>query len=64
MVIPQRPVRADRDELAELRKQELRKKIAQGLESLDLGEGIDGGEFFAQLERDEASLGSKPRPAA
>jgi antitoxin ParD1/3/4 len=48
---------ADRDELAELRK-----RIAQGLESLHRGEGIDGGEFFSQLERDEAVLDSK-RPA-
>jgi antitoxin ParD1/3/4 len=53
---------ADRDELAELRKQELRKRIAQGLESLHRGEGIDGDEFFSQLERDEAMLESK-RPA-
>ncbi|MFN7920095.1 MAG: type II toxin-antitoxin system ParD family antitoxin [Bryobacteraceae bacterium] len=47
---------ADRDELMELRKQELRKKIARGLESLRRGEGVDGEEFFAQLEREEAAL--------
>ncbi len=47
---------ADRDELLELRKQELRKKIALGLDSLQRGDGLDGREFFAQLERDEAAL--------
>ena len=50
---------ADRDELQELRKQELRKKIAQGLDSLRLGAGIDGDEFFAQLEHDEQELERK-----
>jgi len=47
---------ADRDELMELRKQELRKKIAMGLDSLQRGEGIDGEEFFAGLEREELEL--------
>ena len=51
---------ADRDELMDLRKQELRKKIAQGLDSLQRGEGVDGDEFFAQLEQEEAELPSKP----
>jgi antitoxin ParD1/3/4 len=55
---------ADRDELMELRKQELRKKIALGMDSLHRGEGVDGGEFFEQLEREEAALEGKPRPAA
>ena len=55
---------ADRDELMELRKQELRKKIALGLDSLQRGQGVDGDEFFEQLERVEAVLESKPRPAA
>lgn len=49
---------ADRDELMELRKQELRKKIAQGLDSLQRGEGVDGDEFFGRLEREEAALDS------
>jgi antitoxin ParD1/3/4 len=53
---------ADRDELMELRKQELRKKIALGLESLDRGQGIDGSAFFAELEEEEAAL--DPSPAA
>jgi antitoxin ParD1/3/4 len=47
---------ADRDELLERRKQELRLQIAQGLDSLQRGEGVDGGEFFAELEREEATL--------
>jgi antitoxin ParD1/3/4 len=46
----------ERDELRELRKQELRKKIAKGLDSLRRGEGIDSEEFFAQLEREEEEL--------
>jgi antitoxin ParD1/3/4 len=51
---------ADRDELMELRKQELRKKIAQGLDSLHRGEGVDGDDFFDQLEREEAALDKSP----
>lgn len=47
---------ADRDELLELRKQELRKKIAQALDSIQRGEGVDGTEFFAQLELEESNL--------
>jgi antitoxin ParD1/3/4 len=54
---------ADRDDLMDLRKQELRKKIGQGLDSLQRGEGFDGDEFFAQLEREESALESKPRSA-
>ena len=59
---------ADRDELMdlrkqELRKQELRKNIALGLDSLQRGEGVDGDEFFGQLEREEVALENKPRPA-
>ena len=50
---------AERDELMELRKQELRTKIAQGLESLGRGEGVDGDEFFAQLEREENILANR-----
>ncbi len=47
---------ADRDELLERRKQELHSQIAQGLDSLQRGEGVDGGEFFAELAREEANL--------
>ena len=54
---------ADRDELMDLRKQELRKKIALGLDSIERGDGIDGDEFFGQLEREEAALEAKPRLA-
>jgi antitoxin ParD1/3/4 len=46
----------DRDELLERRKQELHSQIAQGLDSLQRGEGVDGGKFFAELEREEATL--------
>jgi len=48
--------RASPEEQIELRKSELRKKIAQGLDSLGLNEGIDGDEFFAQLAREEEAL--------
>ena len=44
---------AERDELAEARKREVRSRIAEGMCSLRRGEGIDGDEFFAQLEREE-----------
>ncbi len=35
---------------------QLRQAIADGLQSLERGEGVDGDEFFAQLEREEAKL--------
>ena len=54
---------ADRDELINRRNQDLRKKITQGLDSLQRGEGVDGEEFFDRLEREEAALESKPRTA-
>jgi antitoxin ParD1/3/4 len=54
---------AERDELVELRKQELRKKIAQGLGALRRGEGIDGDEFFGQLESEETEIERKLQPA-
>lgn len=46
----------DRDERIERRKQELPDEIAKGLNSLERGEEIDGGEFFAQLEEAVAAL--------
>jgi antitoxin ParD1/3/4 len=49
----------ERDELMALRKRELRRKIANGLDSLRRGDGIDGEEFFAQLEREEEELARK-----
>ncbi len=33
--------------------EDLQSKIAEGLASLKRGEGVDGDEFFAQLEREE-----------
>ena len=47
---------AERDEPVEHRKQEIRSGIAEGLSSLRRGEGIDGDEFFAQLELEEREL--------
>jgi antitoxin ParD1/3/4 len=39
----------DRDEMRRLRLDEMRKKIAAGLASLDRGEGLPGEPFFDQL---------------
>ena len=44
----------------ELRKQDLRSKIAQGLQSLRRGDVVDGNEFFAQLEKEENELANQP----
>jgi antitoxin ParD1/3/4 len=54
---------ADRDQRVEFRKQELDKRIAQGMESLQRGEGLDGDQFFADLEQEEIALASKLRSA-
>lgn len=39
-------------------RENLQKRIAEGLESLERGEGLDGDEFFAEL-REEAALDRK-----
>lgn len=39
----------DRDEMRRLRLEEMRKKIASGLESLNRGESLSGGEVFDEL---------------
>lgn len=39
----------ERDQMKEMHKEELRKKIAAGLKSLEERKGIDGEEFFAQM---------------
>lgn len=51
------------EEWTEIRKQELRQKIAAGIGSFQRGEGVDGEEFFAQLEREEEGLERKRQPA-
>jgi antitoxin ParD1/3/4 len=43
----------ERDELRQIQIQELRKKIDQGFNSLRRGKGVDGGEFFKALAREE-----------
>ena len=40
----------ERDQLKNMQKEELRKKIAAGLKSLDEGRGVDGEAVFARLE--------------
>lgn len=54
---------ADRDELLHARRRQIDDKIDEGLRQLDRGEGIDGHEFFERLEREEALLAAKLRPA-
>ena len=40
----------ERDHIMALRREELRKKIAEGLDSLRRGEGVDGEEVFDRIE--------------
>src|SRR5579859_2635980 len=40
----------ERDQIKAIQKEELRKKIAAGLKSLDEGRGVDGESVFARLE--------------
>jgi antitoxin ParD1/3/4 len=40
----------ERDQMKEMQKEELRKKIAAGLKSLEEGRFVDGEEFFDQME--------------
>jgi len=40
----------ERDQFKALHKEEIRKKIAAGLQSLDAGRGVDGDAFFAEME--------------
>ena len=53
----------ERDQIRRLQIQELRKKINEGLDSLRLGKGVDGEEFFKTLEREEQELGGKRKRA-
>ena len=46
----------DRDEVREVRLQELRKKIAEGFDSLERGDWVDGEEFFERLRQREEKL--------
>ena len=50
-------------QIQELQIQELRKKINKGWASLQHGEGVDGGEFFRALEREERELARKRKQA-
>ena len=54
----------ERDQLMELRKEAIRQKIDEGWESLRRGEGLDGEEFFAELERKERALVKPQRKRA
>ncbi len=41
----------EQDQLRALRLEQIRKKIAEGLDALDRGEGIDGEEAFDRLRK-------------
>ena len=45
-----------RDQLLLLRKEEIRKKIKEGLESLRRGEGIDGEDAFERIDAELEAL--------
>jgi len=45
-----------RDQYQELRLQEVRAKIQQGLDQLDRGEGLDGEQVYAEMKRRSAAL--------
>lgn len=47
----------DRDELRRLRMDELRAKIAVGLDSLERGEGVDGDAVIDEILADEPRSG-------
>jgi antitoxin ParD1/3/4 len=42
----------ERDQVMALRREEIRRKIAEGLASLAQGKGVDGEEVFARIEAD------------
>jgi antitoxin ParD1/3/4 len=44
----------EKDQMREMKLAELKKEIQLGLNSLDRGEGIDGEEVFAEIEREAA----------
>ena len=49
----------DKDRLRQKRVEEIRRKIEEGWESLQRGEGVDGEEFFERLARRETKLERK-----
>jgi antitoxin ParD1/3/4 len=46
----------ERDQLTELRKDEMRKQIAAGMASLRAGKGTDGETFFAEMDAEFDAL--------
>lgn len=55
----------ERDQLKAMQKEELRKKIAVGLKSLDEGKGVDGEAVFARLEAElDAEIQAEDERAA
>ena len=51
----------ERDEVREVQLQGLRSKIAEGLDSLDRGDWVDGEDFFQRLQQREESLQPEPK---
>jgi antitoxin ParD1/3/4 len=55
----------ERDQIKAMQKEELRKKIAAGLKSLDEGRGVDGEAVFARLEAElDAEIQAEDERAA
>ena len=46
----------EREQFLTMRKDEIRKKIAQGIKSLKTGKGVDGERVFDRIERELAAL--------
>ena len=51
----------ERDDLRALRKDEIQKKITEGLQSLKRGEGVDGEEVFDRVEAELEQLARSGR---
>ena len=49
----------ERDQIVALRKEEIRKKISQGLKSLRLGKGVGGEAVFERIEAELEALDRK-----
>ena len=55
----------ERDQLKAMQKDEIRKKIAAGLQSLEEGRGVDGEAVFARMEAElDAEIRAGDEPTA
>jgi antitoxin ParD1/3/4 len=51
----------EHDQIRQMRLQEIRRKIQEGWDSLQRGEGMDGEEVVAELDAELARRGQRPR---